>query len=237
MTYSIPQLTRRMVPGQFLYRRVGGMIILESALCLILCMTILLAAVSLFMFLLNRQAIEHAIYSNSGKIGTVPYRIATTNGTVEYELSELPLQQQIDNSANSLMQLLSSELIAIVPNDLTIQVGYLQLAGAENNLSVARWHQRLLGDPTGATTFPSISTPRLRQAIAGINLGDRSAPPPVVLRVRVNLKTNSFTRFDILKVAPRSIVFDVIVPLRQQAGILTMAHHGNIIGFDQRSYQ
>ncbi len=222
---------------RFRFNQCGGMIILETALCLILFVTILLATISLFVFLLNRQTIEHAIYSNAAKVGTVPYRITTKNGTVGYELSELPLQREIDNAADSLNQLLSSELMAIGPNDLTIQVGYIQVAGTANELSVGRWHQRLVGDPIGATTFPSLSAPRLHQVLAGITLGDNSAPPPIVLRIRVNLKTDSFTKFDILRVAPRSIIYDVIIPLRQQAGILTMSYSTHFFGFSQGSFQ
>lgn len=207
-----------------------GFAVLEMALCLILFVTILLSSVALSCYLLNKQIVEHAVYANAGKISTVPYRISTDNGQITYTLDEGGLQDVVARTANELSTVLSTELFQVPGNNVALELGYLELSGAAGSVSVKRAFVSKKGAAAQRGDFASISGKRLAETLAGIN-SDNTAngPPPVVLRARVTVPTLSFTRFDILRVTPDTLECDVIIPLRQQAGLLAKNKNSLII--------
>jgi cell division protein FtsI/penicillin-binding protein 2 len=188
------------------------------ALCLILFVTILLASLALSCYILNKQIVEHAVYANAAKISAVPYRITTQNGSVAYSLDERGLQAAIDKSLGELSAALSSELFQVKADDISIQLGYLELSGHAKNLSVNRSFFATRGASTNTADFATISKNRLNQTLAGVD--SVNGLSPIVLRARVRLPTDSFTRFDILNVTAKELTLDFIIPLRQQAGLL-----------------
>lgn len=201
-----------------------GMAVLETALCLIVFVFIVLATAALFFFLFNRQIIEHAVFANAAKVRTVPYRVITRDGDVSYELGEKDLIQSIQGAATSLMKALGDELIGADSNSLTVQVGYLQLTPTPGSFSVLRSGSTTRGNQGYARSLADVGAARLTSSIAGIDSSDSSGPAPVLLRVRVHLLTEAFTRFDLLRVTPDAIEFDVLIPLRQQAGLFADAY-------------
>ena len=201
-----------------------GFAILEMALCLILFVTILLATVALSCYLLNKQIVEHAIYANASKISAVPYRISTENGSVTYSLDERGLQGSINQSLGELAAVLSSELFQVKADDISIQLGYLELSGPTNGISINRSFVAARGAPSNTADFATISAQRLDETLAGIGLNSSvNGPPPIVVRARVRIPTDSFTGFDILNVTAEELTLDVIIPLRQQAGLLAQS--------------
>jgi hypothetical protein len=201
-----------------------GFAILEMALCLILFVTILLATVALSCYLLNKQIIEHAIYANASKISAVPYRISTENGSVAYSLDEKGLQASINQSLSQLSDVLSSELFQVKADDISIQLGYLEISGRANGKSINRSFVAARGAQSNTSDFATISAQRLDEALAGIGLNSSvNGPPPIVVRARVRIPTDSFTGFDILNVTEEELMLDVIIPLRQQAGLLAQS--------------
>ncbi len=197
-----------------------GFAVLEMALCLILFVTILLASLALSCYILNKQIVEHAVYANAAKISAVPYRITTQNGSVAYSLDETGLQVAIDKSLGELSAALSSELFQVKADDISIQLGYLELSGHAKNLSVNRSFFKTRGAPSNTADFATIAPNRLNQTLAGIGIDSVNGLSPIVLRVRVRLPTDSFTRFDILNITANELTADFIIPLRQQAGLL-----------------
>jgi len=195
-----------------------GFAVLEMALCLILFVTILLASLALSCYILNKQIVEHAVYANAAKISAVPYRITTQNGSVAYSLDETGLQVAINKSLGELSAALSSELFQVKADDISIQLGYLELSGRAKNLSVNRSFFATRGASTNTADFATISKNRLNQTLAGVD--SVNGLSPIVLRARVRLPTDSFTRFDILNVTAKELTLDFIIPLRQQAGLL-----------------
>lgn len=210
----------------------GGMAVLETALCLIFFVFIVLATAALFFFLFNQQIVEHAVYSNAAKIRSVPYQISTRDGDISYRLVTDELERSINTAADSLLRALTTELVGVQENTLTVQVGYLQLAQQMGTPSVSRHGATTRGNPHYAHPLNDLSADRLAQTLGETYATDNSGPAPVLLRVRVYLKTEPFTRFDILRVCPPAIEFDVMVPLRQQAGIL--AHRDALPHDNQR---
>jgi cell division protein FtsI/penicillin-binding protein 2 len=190
------------------------------ALCLILFVTILLASLALSCYILNKQIVEHAVYANAAKISAVPYRITTQNGSVAYSLDETGLQAAINESLGELSAALSSELFQVKSDDISIQLGYLELSGTAKSLSVNRYFVATRGTPTNTADFLAISPNRLDETLAGIGVDSANGLSPIVLRARVRLPTDSFTRFDILNVTAKELTLDFIIPLRQQAGLL-----------------
>jgi len=197
-----------------------GFAVLEMALCLILFVTILLASLALSCYILNKQIVEHAVYANAAKISAVPYRITTQNGSVAYSLDETGLQAAINESLGELSAALSSELFQVKSDDISIQLGYLELSGTAKSLSVNRYFVATRGTPTNTADFLAISPNRLDETLAGIGVDSANGLSPIVLRARVRLPTDSFTRFDILNVTAKELTLDFIIPLRQQAGLL-----------------
>jgi cell division protein FtsI/penicillin-binding protein 2 len=190
------------------------------ALCLILFVTILLASLALSCYILNKQIVEHAVYANAAKISAVPYRLTTQNGSVAYSLDETGLQAAINESLGELSAALSSELFQVKSDDISIQLGYLELSGTAKSLSVNRYFVATRGTPTNTADFLAISPNRLDETLAGIGVDSANGLSPIVLRARVRLPTDSFTRFDILNVTAKELTLDFIIPLRQQAGLL-----------------
>ena len=197
-----------------------GLAVLEMALCLILFVTILLASLALSCYILNKQIVEHAVYANAAKISAVPYRLTTQNGSVAYSLDETGLQAAINESLGELSAALSSELFQVKSDDISIQLGYLELSGTAKSLSVNRYFVATRGTPTNTADFLAISPNRLDETLAGIGVDSANGLSPIVLRARVRLPTDSFTRFDILNVTAKELTLDFIIPLRQQAGLL-----------------
>lgn len=202
----------------------SGMAVLETALCLIVFVFIFLATTALFFYLFNQQIVEHAVYANAGKVRTVPYRTGMRGGELSYELVSGDLKRSIDSAADSLMMSLSEELIGFDTNSLTVQVGYLQLTRTSSQFSVLNYADTTRGNARYAQPLDTISPVRLNQTMAGVDNTKTGGPAPVLLRVRVYLSTDAFTRFDLLRVAPHAIEFDVMMPLRQQVGLLARAH-------------
>lgn len=200
------------------------MAVLETALCLIVFVFIVMATAALFFFLFNQQIIEHAAYANAAKVRTVPYRVITRDGDLAYELVENDLIRSINGAANSLMKALTDELIGVDTNSLTVQVGYLQLAQTAGTISVSRFSSTTRGNQAYATYLGDVSADRLTSSIAGTDPADSTGPAPVLLRVRVHLLTESFNRLDLLRVTPEAIKFDVLIPLRQQAGLFARSY-------------
>lgn len=201
----------------------GGMAVLETALCLILFVFIVLATSALFFFLFNQQVIEHSVYANAAKVKTVPYRISTQDGDLSYYLVTADLERSINDAADAVMTALQNELIGIDEGSLTVQVGYLQLTERSGTFSVSHQSATTRGNAQHASSLTDFSASRLTQTMTGIDSSGGSGPAPVLLRVRVHLLTEPFTRFDLLRVVPSAIEFDVMIPLRQQAGLLARA--------------
>lgn len=202
-----------------------GFAVLEMALCLIVFVTILLASLALSCYILNKQIVEHAVYANAAKISAVPYRITTQNGSVAYSLDESGLQAAIIKSLGELSAALSSELFQVKADDISIQLGYLELSGRElsgreEKIPINRYFVETRGAPFNPADFAIISPNRLNQTLAGISVDSVNGLSPIVLRVRVRLPTDSFTRFDILNITANELTADFIIPLRQQAGLL-----------------
>jgi hypothetical protein len=202
-----------------------GFAVLEMALCLILFVTILLASLALSCYILNKQIVEHAVYANAAKISAVPYRLTTQNGSVAYSLDETGLQAAINESLGELSAALSSELFQVKSDDISIQLGYLELSGTAKSLSVNRYFVATRGTPTNTADFLAISPNRLDETLAGIGVDSANGLSPIVLRARVRLPTDSFTRFDILNVTAKELTLDFIIPLRQQAGLLARSYN------------
>jgi hypothetical protein len=76
------------------------------------------------------------------------------------------------------------------------------------------------GAPSNTADFATIAPNRLNQTLAGIGIDSVNGLSPIVLRARVRLPTDSFTRFDILNITANELTADFIIPLRQQAGLL-----------------
>ena len=201
-----------------------GFAVLEMALCLILFVTILLASLALSCYILNKQIVEHAVYANAAKISAVPYRITTQNGSVAYSLDETGLQVAINKSLGELSAALSSELFQVKADEISIQLGYLELSGRDlsggQKIPINRYFVATRGAPSSTSDFATITTNRLNQTLAGVGVDSVNGLSPIVLRARVRLPTDSFTRFDILNVTAKELTLDFIIPLRQQAGLL-----------------